>query len=77
MDVFFVDTVFDSSLALLAIIVPLGVAYVILLWQARKSPCGRRKAPAITREELLQKRAELSHAAKEKYGQVRLAKRAA
>ncbi len=61
------DTVLDPMLAVFAILVPLGLAYINVLWQARESTCGRRKAPAITREELLQKRAELSHA-EEKYG---------
>jgi len=33
MATYFMDTVFDSSLALLAIIVPLGVAYFIIFLQ--------------------------------------------
>ena len=70
------DTVLDPMLAILAILVPLGLAYITLLWQVRKSTCGRRKASAIKRDELLQKRAELSHA-EEKYGHVRLPRRAA
>jgi hypothetical protein len=43
MDTFFMDTVFDSTLALLAIVVPLGMSYVILSLQARKHQGENRK----------------------------------
>jgi hypothetical protein len=56
------DAVLEPLLAILAIVVPLGLAYVIVLWQSRKPACGCRKVSAITRDDLLQKRAELSRA---------------
>ena len=59
------NTILEPLLAMLAIIVPLGLAYVILLLQIRKSACCCRKASAITRDDLLQKRAELSRAEEE------------
>jgi hypothetical protein len=43
MDTFFMDTVFDSTLAILAIVVPLGMAYIILSLQARKHQGENRK----------------------------------
>ena len=60
------STIMEPLLAILAIVVPLGIAYVIMLWQSRKPACDGRKASAITRDELLQKRMELSRA-EEKY----------
>ena len=47
---------------MLVIIVPLGLAYVILLLQSRKPACGYPKLSAMTRDDLLQKRTELSRA---------------
>jgi len=49
-------------LAMLVIIVPLGLAYVIVLLQSRKPACGCRKVSAITRNDPQQKRTELSRA---------------
>jgi hypothetical protein len=56
------DNFLEPLLAILAIVVPLGLAYVIVLWQSRKPACGCRKVSAITRDDLLQKRTELSSA---------------
>jgi hypothetical protein len=56
------DAILEPLLAILAIVVPLGLAYVIVLWQSRKPACGCRKVSAITRDDLLQKRTELSRA---------------
>ena len=66
------DIVFDSSLALLAIIVPLGVAYIVLFFQSRYPDYGYPKALATTGDELQHERSELSRA--EKRQAVRLMK---
>jgi hypothetical protein len=64
MNTFFTGTVFDSSLAILAIIVPLGLAHVILLLQSRNLDHERSKESATTRDETKQERTELSEAEK-------------
>jgi hypothetical protein len=56
------DNILEPLLALLVIIVPLGLAYVILFWQSHKSARGCRKASAMTRDDPLQKRTELFRA---------------
>jgi hypothetical protein len=56
------DAILEPLLAMLVIIVPLGLAYVIVLLQSRKPACGCRKVSAMTRDDLLQKRTELSRA---------------
>jgi hypothetical protein len=56
------DAILEPLLAMLVIIVPLGLAYVILLLQSRKPACGCPKLSAMTRDDLLQKRTELSRA---------------
>jgi hypothetical protein len=61
MDTFFMDTVWDPLLALLGIVIPLGLAYLMLLFQACNPDCGRRKAPAIC-DEQRQEGMELSRA---------------
>lgn len=58
----------DMLLAILAIVVPLGLVYVILLWQAHNPACDCRKNFAIARDDLRQEGVELSHA-EEKYGE--------
>lgn len=60
------NAILEPLLAVLAIVVPLGMAYIIVLLQSRKPACGQRKASAITRDGLLPKRMELS-SAEEKY----------
>jgi hypothetical protein len=67
MDSFFMDTYLNPMLAILAILVPLGWAYINLLSRVRKSTGGRRKAPVITPDEPFKKRAELFHD-EEKFG---------
>lgn len=47
---------------LLAIVVQLGFAYAIMLWQSRKPTCDGLQASAMTRDDLLQERTELSRA---------------
>ena len=49
----------EPLLAILAVIVPLGLAYVILLLQSRKSASGCRKPSATPRDALLQKKTDL------------------
>lgn len=61
------DSFPNPLLAILAIVVPLGLAYLILLWQAHNPACDYRKESAITRDNLRQGGMELSHAEK-KYG---------
>jgi hypothetical protein len=56
------DAILEPLLAMLVIIVPLGLAYVIVLLQSRKPACGCRKVSAITRNDPQQKRTELSRA---------------
>ena len=51
-----VDTILLPLLAMLAIVVPLGLAYVILSLQSRKPACGCRKVSAITRDVPLQRK---------------------
>jgi hypothetical protein len=53
------DTILEPLLAILAIVVPLGLAYVIVLLQSRKPACGCRKVSALTRDDPLQKRTGL------------------
>jgi hypothetical protein len=60
------NNILEPLLAILAIVAPLGLAYVILLLQSRKPACGCRKVSAMTRDDLLQKSTELSRA-EEKY----------
>lgn len=61
------NNILEPLLTILAIVVPLGVAYVIVTLQEPKPDWGFRKESAVTRDELLQKRTELSHS-EEKYG---------
>jgi hypothetical protein len=50
------DAILEPLLAILAIVIPLGLAYVIVLLQSRKSDCGCRKVSAITRDVPLQRK---------------------
>jgi len=50
------ETILLPLFAMLAIVVPLGLAYVILSLQSRKSACGCGKASAITRDVPLQRK---------------------
>jgi hypothetical protein len=50
------DNFLEPLFAMLAIVVPLGLAYVILLLQSRKTACGCRKVSAITRDVPLQRK---------------------
>ncbi|MGA8148331.1 MAG: hypothetical protein WB870_12285 [Gallionellaceae bacterium] len=59
------DKILEPLLAILAIVVPLGLAYVIVLLQSRKPACGCRKVSATARDDLLQKGTELSRAEEE------------
>ncbi len=61
---FFMDTVWVPLLAIIGIVVPLGVAYVILFFQSRNLDYGHPKVPATIRDEPQQKKAELSRAEK-------------
>lgn len=61
------NSILNPLLAILAIIAPLGLAYVIVLFQALNPACDYRKASAITRDDLRQEGMELTHA-EEKYG---------
>jgi hypothetical protein len=54
------SSILEPLLAVLAIVVPLGVAYVIVLLESRNSACGCRQASAISRDDLPQNRAGLS-----------------
>lgn len=54
--------VHGHELLVLAIIVPLGLAYVILLWQVHNPACDYRKESAITCDDLRQEGVDLSHA---------------
>jgi hypothetical protein len=56
------DNFLEPLLAILAIVVPLGLAYVIVLLQSRKPACVCRKVSALTRDDPLQKRTGLSRA---------------
>ena len=56
------NIILEPLLAILAIVVPLGLAYIILLLQARKSAGGCPKASAITHNDLLHKMAKLARA---------------
>jgi hypothetical protein len=58
MHTFFMDTVLDPLLAILGILVPLVVAYVIVFMQARKPDSCERRTSATVRNDLLQKRKE-------------------
>lgn len=61
------NSMLNLLLAILAIVVPLGMAYLILLWQARNPPCDYRKESAIARDDLRKAEMELSQT-EEKYG---------
>lgn len=61
------NSMLNLLLAILAIVVPLGLAYVILLWQEHNLVCDCRDEFAITCDDLRQERMKLSHA-EEKYG---------
>jgi hypothetical protein len=50
------DAILEPLLAILAIVVPLGLAYVIVLLQSRRPDCGCRKASAITCDSPLQRK---------------------
>jgi hypothetical protein len=50
------DNILEPLLAILAIVVPLGLAYVIVVLQSRKSAFGCRKVSAITRDVPLQRK---------------------
>lgn len=54
------STILEPLLAILAIVVPLGMAYVIVLLQSRNPACDCREGSATTRDDLLKKRMELS-----------------
>ena len=66
MNTYFMDTVLYPLLAIFGILVPLGVAYVILFMYARKPDSSGSRKSSIARNDLLQKRTE-SRAAK-RYG---------
>jgi hypothetical protein len=61
------NSILNPLLAVLAIVVPLGLAHVILLWQERNPACDCREEFSITRDDLRQAGMELSHA-EEKFG---------
>lgn len=50
----------EPLFAILTVVAPLGLAYVILLWQSRKPARICREAPANARDDLLQNSAGLS-----------------
>ncbi len=54
------NSILEPLLAILAIFVPLGMAYVILLFQSRKPADRCRKESTITHNNLLNKMAKLS-----------------
>jgi hypothetical protein len=58
------DTILEPLLAILVIVIPIGLAYVILFLQANKPACGGRKVSAVTRNDLLLDGTELSRAEK-------------
>lgn len=60
------NSILEPLLAILAIVVPLGLAYAILLWQSRKPPCDGRKVFAGTRDDPQQKRTKLPRAKEER-----------
>jgi len=60
------SSILEPLLALLVIVAPLGLAYVILSLQARKSAGGHRKAPAILHSAQQQKRTELFRSEEER-----------
>jgi hypothetical protein len=61
------NSLLNPLLAIIAIVVPLGLAYTILLWQAHNPVCDYRKEYRITCDELRHEEMKLSHA-EEKYG---------
>lgn len=61
------NSILDPLLAIFAIVVPLALAYVVLLWQAHNPACDYRKEYAITCDDLRQGEMSLSRA-DEKYG---------
>jgi len=56
------NSIMEPLLAILAIVVPLGMAYVILLLQARKPTGGCRETSAIPHNDLRHKMAKLARA---------------
>ncbi|MGB8076749.1 MAG: hypothetical protein WCF09_02595 [Gallionella sp.] len=50
------DAILEPLFAILAIAVPLGLAYIIVLLQSRKPACGCRKESAITHDVPLQRK---------------------
>ena len=63
------SSILDPFLAILAIIIPLGLAYVIIMLQARKPPSVWLHGYAISRDDVLPEgaqpsRAEEKHAAR-------------
>ena len=60
----FMNNVLDPLFAILGIVIPLGLAYVILLLQSRNLDHDRRKESATTRDETKQERTELSRVEK-------------
>jgi hypothetical protein len=62
MNTFFMDTVFDSSIALLGVLMPLGLAYIILLWQGHTPDADHRKGFATTHDGLAENKTKPSHA---------------
>jgi hypothetical protein len=50
------DAILEPLFAIIAIVIPLGLAYVIVLLQSRKPACGCREASAITRDVPLQRK---------------------
>ena len=54
------NSILEPLLTILAVLAPLGMAYVILLLQARKPSGGCRKSSAITRNDLQRKMAKLA-----------------
>ena len=50
------NNIMEPLLAILAILVPLGLAYLILLLQSRKNDSGSCKSSAMARDDLLQKK---------------------
>jgi hypothetical protein len=61
------SSLLNPLLAIFCIVVPLGLAYAILLWQAHNPVCDYRKEYRIAYDELRHVEMKLSHA-EEKYG---------
>ncbi len=60
MDTIFMNIVLDPLIAFLGVVVPIGLAYIILLLQSRKPCSGDRRTSASACNELLQKRTKES-----------------